>query len=644
MLIIQNILPLNFTVMNVLKIRRVTLALIITLGTLTAGAQTNYLTGWDGNGATGSGSEPTNFGWSGTNNPSWGITAGGGSRYMDNGGSCSYNGSSYTSRVLYIRFNTTREFQFTTGTLNSMPTGNGQRYTFSWYYCWFNNDSQPTLTATIYHVDTSNDTTVLATKNFQCSSTKKALRSGTVDFGITEDLGATDKVYLSIRITCSGGSCNDCLCAIGGLSLINTTATYYKTQLQSFVDANPQLTANIGDDAFQYPAPLATAYNNARAEAVSLLDGTEATQEQYKTAYDNLQAAIRNLVINAPAEDKRYTFRLVDDGTAFAWKEYAATYEYGTSYKNTGYYRVKYLATANPNYAQAFIFTPVNVEGYINCFTLSQTDINGTSQYICVGKVYGGDNNQMRVTSDLSNALPVSITPSFTNEGIWSFFNTIAKATLGSGTDNGFYTSSTHKNIAITEAAQVPDLNISAAAGYGTYVAPFAVDIPEGVKAYTCSSVNGTTLVLDELSDDIPANTPVIIYKEGGYTGTRALGYGTKKPADGDATYGLLTGKYAAEKAKAGTYVLQNLTDGVMFYIVTEDKEPTIGANRAYLTLSESEAKSFGFGDGADGVESIHQISNSSDYQMYNLSGMKVGADYKGIVIMNGKKFLRWVQ
>ncbi|MBR6605710.1 MAG: hypothetical protein IKK92_07585, partial [Prevotella sp.] len=43
--------------------------------------------------------------------------------------------------------------------------------------------------------------------------------------------------------------------------------------------------------------------------------------------------------------------------------------------------------------------------------------------------------------------------------------------------------------------------------------------------------------------------------------------------------------------------------------------------------------------DAANGIEGINADNNKKGV-IYNLSGQKVNSTYKGIVIMNGKKFL----
>jgi hypothetical protein len=59
-----------------------------------------------------------------------------------------------------------------------------------------------------------------------------------------------------------------------------------------------------------------------------------------------------------------------------------------------------------------------------------------------------------------------------------------------------------------------------------------------------------------------------------------------------------------------------------------------ITINGAYCNIDKIELKST---NGIDDATAVQQVNGPS----YNLMGMKVGADYKGIVIKNGKKYLK---
>lgn len=90
-------------------------------------------------------------------------------------------------------------------------------------------------------------------------------------------------------------------------------------------------------------------------------------------------------------------------------------------------------------------------------------------------------------------------------------------------------------------------------------------------------------------------------------------------------------------------YCLANkTTNGVGFYQVATGV--TIPANKAYLEINASTSAkyySIGIGGNTTGIQVIQQNSVKADGIMYSLSGQRVGKDYKGIVICNGKKMIK---
>lgn len=189
-----------------------------------------------------------------------------------------------------------------------------------------------------------------------------------------------------------------------------------------------------------------------------------------------------------------------------------------------------------------------------------------------------------------------------------------------------------------TEYDEVPV--VKSEAKYGTFCAPFDVNVPYGLKAYTVQGVNAdTSLDMTAVQGTIPANTPVILEGEGAKS---LVAYGVAAPAAAEA--GLLTGVYEDTKAPVGSYVLQNIDDKVGFYQVEKNKQPTVGANRCYLTAS-SNVKAFYFNiedaEEATGIENVNDNVNVNKGVVYNLAGQKVNKAVKGIYIINGKKVLR---
>ena len=177
---------------------------------------------------------------------------------------------------------------------------------------------------------------------------------------------------------------------------------------------------------------------------------------------------------------------------------------------------------------------------------------------------------------------------------------------------------------------------VNAEAKYGTFCAPYAVEVPANVQAYTVPSVaaNGK-LALTEVANTIPANTPVVLYAEAGLETVESFGIAEA----GTPVAGLLTGVFESTTAPVSSYVLQNLDEKVGFYKVAAGSEPTVGANRCYLTVASS-IKAFFFDDEATGIKDMKELNNQSG-AIFNLAGQRMNKAQKGINIINGKKILK---
>ena len=83
--------------------------------------------------------------------------------------------------------------------------------------------------------------------------------------------------------------------------------------------------------------------------------------------------------------------------------------------------------------------------------------------------------------------------------------------------------------------------------------------------------------------------------------------------------------------------VLANKSNGVGFYTWAGGNLP---AGKVYLVNPNSSREFFGFDEGV--ATSISTIDNGqwTMDNAYNLQGQKVGSEYKGIIIVNGKKFI----
>ena len=181
-------------------------------------------------------------------------------------------------------------------------------------------------------------------------------------------------------------------------------------------------------------------------------------------------------------------------------------------------------------------------------------------------------------------------------------------------------------------------------AKYATYVTAYDVDFAAstGVTAYKVTGANDK-IELEEV-DAAPKGTPLVIAAE---KNTYVLNVAASEPTE--VTGNLLK---AADGTQTG--------DGTgNFYVLGKDNQGKVGfgplANnvtlakgKAYINGDDVSAKTFlpfVIGDEESETTSINSIENGEsrieNYDYFNLSGQRVGKDYKGIVVVNGKKVIR---
>lgn len=185
-------------------------------------------------------------------------------------------------------------------------------------------------------------------------------------------------------------------------------------------------------------------------------------------------------------------------------------------------------------------------------------------------------------------------------------------------------------------------LNVDPANKWATFYAPFAVDVPADVYSYAIT-VNEDVATRAKFGGDaaytLPAETPVLVYNSEGISKTYYDGEAAGEPV---AAIGenMLVGtavSLGSIPATAGktNYVLQNGKNGIAWYPAISSN--TLPANRAYLSVPDGiDVK--GIFDFTTGINEVREAALSEG--MYNMAGQKVGADYKGVVIKNGKKML----
>lgn len=171
---------------------------------------------------------------------------------------------------------------------------------------------------------------------------------------------------------------------------------------------------------------------------------------------------------------------------------------------------------------------------------------------------------------------------------------------------------------------------------------PFAVTLPEGVKAYTATSVGNGKLNLTEIAGNIvPENTGVVLVKAPAAENVE-LNIAPESAAAPTALTNLFKGTLTAMAADGKLAFGRTETTGIGFYSVAAGTQ--IPANRAYLeqsALQGQQALKLNFDGEATGIEMVEGQLLDNQTPVYDLSGRRVVKTVKGgLYIQNGKKFI----
>ena len=187
----------------------------------------------------------------------------------------------------------------------------------------------------------------------------------------------------------------------------------------------------------------------------------------------------------------------------------------------------------------------------------------------------------------------------------------------------------------VANSAPETETLTTSAGGYATYSADYAVNYSKlGLTAYTLTvDETNKTVIAKEFTGVVPAGGAVLV------KGTASKAY-TLTPAttEGDATFAtdLQTG---ATKADGTQYGFTSKSGTPAFAQVKSGQD--IPAKKGYIVLKGASAAKYSicFGDEATGIHTI-EAASAANAAMYNLAGQRVDKAYKGIVIVNGKKYL----
>ena len=234
-------------------------------------------------------------------------------------------------------------------------------------------------------------------------------------------------------------------------------------------------------------------------------------------------------------------------------------------------------------------------------------------------------------------------------------------ANTGTYTDSNKSWTGTSNEVVITfgGTCRIGGLNITLAPGtnvtdaeWATYVTVVNTDFANstGIKAYKAVSTTDEGIKLEEISEAPKGTAVVIAASEEGYVFAEAA----STPADVTGNIlkvsdGNITGDYNSDTKESTYYVLgKNSSDEVGFAPLA--KGVKLAKGKAYIhkndwdTATAKDFLPFIINEESE-TTSINSIENSElrieNYDYFNLSGQRVGKDYKGIVVVNGKKVIR---
>ena len=304
-----------------------------------------------------------------------------------------------------------------------------------------------------------------------------------------------------------------------------------------------------------------------------------------------------------------------------------------TSVNNPTGYTINTGNTTN----QSVAFTQVSGNSYNISFETA-----AVTTYLTYGTENGSaaswKDSQIQATTDASNK--GSFTIAATNKAnVFNIYNIHTNSTIACQDGGNIYTEAGNADFTLVEATAA-NMAVNATAQWGTFCAPFAVDIPGGVTAYTCESATEGKLILDPVATPIPANTPVILNAESGLASTTFYGKKVANATDDLITEGLLVGNVSTSTkdvpSDVSAYLLQLHDNKVGFY-KANGTGYLIGNNRCYL-LGEGLSyarEAFFFEDDATAISAL-EAAKAEDGA---LKDGKYFIDGKIVIVKNGVKY-----
>ncbi|MCQ2266183.1 MAG: hypothetical protein MJZ40_00545 [Bacteroidaceae bacterium] len=206
-------------------------------------------------------------------------------------------------------------------------------------------------------------------------------------------------------------------------------------------------------------------------------------------------------------------------------------------------------------------------------------------------------------------------------------------------TNNGLYgdagSGSTAEgyNFVFEEVTELPVAFHENGQGYATLYSPAALEIPEGVEAYTLHEGEDEYLHANQLTDVIPANTAVVLKGTAGETEDFVVTTGGTVD-----TENVLIGTVPAAAAGEGKYVFSIVGGNAGFYKFGGND---LAGFKAYYVSGNTEVQGFviNFGDKTTGINAAQQAQGQK--ASFDLQGRRISKAVRGLFIQNGQKVIR---
>lgn len=396
----------------------------------------------------------------------------------------------------------------------------------------------------------------------------------------------------------------------------------------------PMYELKAGNKVGQWTASSAEAYNKVYARAAYLLSYRGATAAEYTKIRQEWEKAYGKLTYHQPEADKFYTLRKKDSRNAVMLYVDADN-------------KLKAGTEANATQSQA-VWQFVNESD--NMFLKSLHTTSFLTDAKEGSELAAKENGKAFQIRPINNDGLVALIHAATEPVRAEELATEAKL-------DGWY---------IDEMASETighDLVISKYGYAGLYL-DYAVKLPQNVKAYRVSEINGNSLKLTEIADGlVPAATPVIVKAA---ADTYRLNYVANNAAEAinhpNLLYGASFNQYLEGKPSTSYYLFGAKNNKVGLYkawleynadgTITEGNKGTnngkhfkVSANKIYLPLTSTSSAplSFSFDETQTGIE--EQMTENNAKVIYDLQGRRVNkVKHDGLYIVNGQKVFLKVQ